>query len=72
MSKVKCKVEDVKTSGQVQNIISACMQQKLRNVRDTGISRNGPGHAIIWKEAAEENNKVWIPVWIIASSIFIS
>jgi len=51
------------------------MHQKIFCVQDGRIQtlvEMDWNHAIIWKEAAEENKKVWIPVRIIASSIFIS
>lgn len=62
-------------NGQVQcKVVRKCMHQKLHCVQhgriQTLVEMNW-SHAIIWKEAAE-NKKVWIPVWIIASSIFIS
>lgn len=77
MSKVKCRMAALKTNGQVQCRLlleNACTKSSMlcATWQDTDISRNGLDHAIIWKEAAEENKKVWIPVWIIASSIFIS
>jgi len=66
----------LKNNGQVQSkVVRKCMHQKIFCVQDGRIQtlvEMDWNHAIIWKEAAEENKKVWIPVRIIASSIFIS
>lgn len=76
MSYVKGGMVGLKNNGQVWcRVVRERMHRKLCCVRGGGVQAlvgMDWSHAIIRKEAAEENKKVWIPVWIIASSIFIS